>query len=206
MKDKIKYIKNWLGNGSINIFGLPMSGKDTVGVRLAEDLGAEFLSSGDIIREAERSNEQDFTSGGILTPTKIFFDLVLPYFGKENLKNKALVLSSIGRWTGEEIEVIKATDAAGHAIKVVIFLDMAAEGLTERWCEAQRLNDRGDRSDDKDFEVFKVRLKEFEEKTLPVLKTYEAMGLLEKVDAEKSRAEVYEEVIERIYQRAKTKI
>ena len=41
--DKISKIKDWLGKSSINFFGLPMSGKDTVGERLATDLGAKFL-------------------------------------------------------------------------------------------------------------------------------------------------------------------
>ena len=52
MDEKIQFIKEWLGTGSINIFGLPFSGKDTVGVRLAEDLGGRFLSSGMILRAA----------------------------------------------------------------------------------------------------------------------------------------------------------
>ena len=33
--DKLAKIKAWLGTGSLNVFGLPMSGKDTVGERLA---------------------------------------------------------------------------------------------------------------------------------------------------------------------------
>ena len=53
LNEKIEMIKNWLGTGSLNIFGLPMSGKDTVGMRLAEDLQAKFLSSGIIIRAYE---------------------------------------------------------------------------------------------------------------------------------------------------------
>ena len=41
--DKLAMIKSWLGTGSLNVFGLPMSGKDTVGERLAKDLDAKFL-------------------------------------------------------------------------------------------------------------------------------------------------------------------
>jgi cytidylate kinase len=56
MEQKIEIIKNWLGTGSINVFGLPFSGKDTVGIRLAELLGAKFLSSGLILRAAEKED------------------------------------------------------------------------------------------------------------------------------------------------------
>ena len=45
MEKNIGIIKKQLGVGSINIFGLPFSGKDTVGKRLADDLGAVLLSS-----------------------------------------------------------------------------------------------------------------------------------------------------------------
>ena len=50
MEEKIEAIRKWLGTGSINIFGFPMSGKDTQGVKLAEVLGGKLLSSGIIIR------------------------------------------------------------------------------------------------------------------------------------------------------------
>ena len=40
MEDKISAIKQWLGNDAINIFGVQFSGKDTLGVPLAEKLGA----------------------------------------------------------------------------------------------------------------------------------------------------------------------
>ena len=42
MDQKITLIKNWIGTGSINVFGLPFSGKDTVGVRLAEMIARSF--------------------------------------------------------------------------------------------------------------------------------------------------------------------
>ena len=97
---KIETIKNWLGTGSINLFGLPMSGKDTVGIRLAELLGAKFLSSGLIIRAREEETGKDYTKKGQLAPTDVFFDLVLPYFSREDLKPFPLILSSVGRWSG----------------------------------------------------------------------------------------------------------
>ena len=60
MEEKIQKIKEWLGTGSINIFGLPMSGKDTQGIRLAEAIGAKFLSSGMIIRAMEQETRKKY--------------------------------------------------------------------------------------------------------------------------------------------------
>ena len=59
MDEKIATIKQWLGTGSINIFGLPMSGKDTQGIKLAEALNGKFLSSGMIIRAMEDQTKKE---------------------------------------------------------------------------------------------------------------------------------------------------
>ena len=58
MEEKVAKTREWLGTGSINVFGLPFSGKDTVGLRLAELLGAKFLSSGLILRAAEKEDKE----------------------------------------------------------------------------------------------------------------------------------------------------
>ena len=78
MEDKISAIKKWLGTGSINIFGLPMSGKDTQGLKLAEALDAKFLSSGLIIRAKEKETEKGYSEHGALIPTNVFYEWVLP--------------------------------------------------------------------------------------------------------------------------------
>lgn len=195
MDERVEKIKAWLGTGSINIFGLPMSGKDTVGMRLAKLLDAEFLSSGEIIREYEEKQNDHMTENGKLIPTNKFYDIVLPYFHNEDLKDKPLVLSSIGRWEGEEDEVIENAKRANHEIKAVIHLDLAEEDVRERWKAAKELGDRGIRGDDADPKVFETRIEEFHEKTIPVLNHYYELGALIEVDASGTRDEVFENVL-----------
>lgn len=199
MEEKLGFIKRWLGEGSINIFGLPMSGKDTVGKRLAEDLDAEFLSSGDIIRKVEAENKLDMTSSGALIPTDKFYDIVLPYFGRAELKNHALILSSIGRWSGEENEVMLAAEEGGHPIKVAIELSLSDEDVRSRWTKAKELGDRGERPDDMNPEVFETRILEYHEKTAPVLDHYSELGLLVRADGSLDRDGVYRAVVEGLY-------
>ena len=114
MEEKIAKIKSWLGTGSINIFGLPMAGKDTQGIRLAEALEAKFLSSGMIIREMEKQTNQNFSEHGILIPTDLFYEWVLPYLERRDLFEYPLILSSIGRWSGEENQVLHKAETSGH--------------------------------------------------------------------------------------------
>ena len=196
MEENLETIKNWLGTGSINVFGLPMSGKDTVGVQLAEKLGGKFLSSGLIVRAMEQATNQNLTHEGKLMPSSIFYDWVLPYFEKPELADYPLVLSSIGRWAGEEDQVMSVAAASGHPIKAVLLLLLSAPAAIARWEAAKYLNDRGLRADDADPEVFKTRINEYREKTLPVLRHYQELGLLVPAKAEASREQVFQNVVE----------
>ena len=202
MEDKINSIKSWLGTGSINIFGLPMSGKDTQGIRLAEALNAKFLSSGMIIRAMEEETRQNLTGSGNLIPTDTFYEWVLPYFKREDLSDYPLVLSSIGRWQGEENQVMSVAASAGHEIKTAIILNISEADVETRFKEAQVLQDRGNRQDDKDLTIFRTRLKEFHDKTLPVLQHYKALGLLIEVNGDQYRDAVFNEIIAKLSAKA----
>ena len=202
MEEKIAKIKEWLGTGSINVFGLPMSGKDTQGIRLAEALNAKFLSSGMIIRAMEQETKQSLTSTGQLVPTDLFYAWVLPYLERKDLFDYPLILSSIGRWYGEERQVLSVAAGAGHPIKAVVLLNVSESDVIKRFDAAKLLNDRGDRNDDRDKETFNVRLQEFRNKTMPVLNFYNEQGLLINVNGDQSRDAVFAEMIEKLYQKA----
>lgn len=196
--DKLAKIKSWLGTGSLNVFGLPMSGKDTVGERLAKDLGAKFLSSGIIIRAFEAEQNQNMTGSGQLIPTNTFYDIILPYFSREEMKDDSLILSSVGRWSGEEDKIMEAAKNGGHEIKAVVLLDLTEADVKSRFEAAKRLNDRGERADDANLEIFETRIREFNEKTVPVLNHYDELKLLIRVPADGSRDEVYSSVVDKL--------
>lgn len=196
--DKLAKIKAWLGTGSLNVFGLPMSGKDTVGERLAKDLDAKFLSSGIIIRAFEAEQNQNMTGSGQLIPTNTFYDIILPYFSREEMKNDSLILSSVGRWAGEEDKIMEAAKNGGHEIKAVVLLDLTEADVKNRFEAVKELNDRGERADDANIEIFETRIREFNEKTVPVLNHYDELKLLIRVPADGSRDEVYLSVIDKL--------
>lgn len=200
MEDKIAAIKRWLGTGSINIFGYPMSGKDTQGVKLAEAVGGKLLSSGIIIRSKEVELHKNLTGKGDLIPTDIFYEWVLPYFEREDLKKYPLILSSIGRWFGEEDTVLETAEKTGHPIKAAVLLNISEADVIGRLQKLQILNDRGLRQDDKDMAVFKNRLEEFRLKTMPVLEHYKKLGLLINVNGDQSREEVFAEMVNKLYE------
>jgi adenylate kinase len=205
-QQKIAAIKDWLGTGSVNIFGIQFSGKDTVGKNLAEMLGAEFLSSGDIVRAArvESADEQiraaaEISDFGVLTPTDEFKELIVPHLYAPELDGKALILSTVGRWIGEEQPVMAALRRGGHDLKAVVLLKISEDEVWERWRLANGADDRNVGRADEAVAGLQTRLDEFHNKTLPVIEIYRQMGILIEVNGQQSRQEVMNEVIEKLF-------
>ena len=196
---KIKRIIEWLQTGSINLFGLPFSGKDTQGKILASELGASLLGGGDILRSSTMPEHiKDYMLEGTLTPTDDYVTLVIPYLSRQEFAGKPMVLNSVGRWHGEEDYVIHATNASNHPLKAVIELKIDEEEVKNRWKYLPKLHDRGNRVDDT-MEILEVRLKEFREKTQPVIENYKSMRLLISIDASQPREEVHQQIIDGLY-------
>lgn len=201
--DDISLIKNWLGSGTINVFGLPFSGKDTQCDVLAELLGATVASSGAIFREHQDNVElQQIMATGALIPSDMFFDIMLPFFNKPELAGKPLVLSSVGRMKGEEGPIVRATDESNHPIKAVVVLSIPEEVVWERHRAALSLNDRGARPDDANDDILRNRIAKFNSQTLPVIEFYREKGVLIEVDGTKDRETVTQEIINSLKARA----
>jgi adenylate kinase len=199
LKYKIATIKQWLGSGSINIFGLPFSGKDTHGAELSSFLEGPLIGGGDILRNSTKAPQHvlDAIHEGNLAPTEEYKRIVLPYLEQTIYDGKPLVLSSVGRWIGEEQSVLEACEQAGHPIKAVIYLTIPEEEVYRRWKDNKR-----ERHDDASEQILDRRLKEFSEKTPPVLKQYEHKKLLISIDATPAIPLVTAAIIERLFERA----
>jgi adenylate kinase len=196
--EHLAVIKSWLKTGSINIFGLPFAGKDTHGGTLAELLDAPLIGGGEILRSVTLTPELQKTyDAGILTPQEDYLRIVTPYLSKEEFKGKPLILSSVGRWIGEEEGVLKAAEISGHPIKAVIYLHLATEVVHKRWTKSQQKGDRGDRSDDAEH-VLDTRIQEFEQKTLPVIEEYRRKGMLIEVNSDAEKHQVIECLLARL--------
>lgn len=197
--EKIDSIKQWLGTGAINIFGLPYAGKDTHGKFLAETLGANLLGGGEILRNSEiPPHAKEILDAGQLIPTEDYVNIVLPYLSNQNLRDKPLILSSVGRWHGEEDGVMDAAEKSHHPIKAVIYLHITIETANERFKSALETGVRGHRADD-DQDKLIVRFSEFTEKTLPVIDYYREKNLLIEIDGNPSIDDVRTKIIDELY-------
>lgn len=210
MENKISAIRSWLGSGAINIFGIQFSGKDTLGVPLAERLGAKFISSGDLVRAAMHNSDDSRiqqaaldTQTGILTPTDEFRQLIVPHLKDDRLSGIPLVLGSVGRWIGEEEVVMTALAEGGHPLHAVIVLDIPEEEVWRRWEEVKNTRNGG-RQDDQDRSRVAKRLQEFKEKTVPVITKYTDLGIVINIDATGTIEDTFNAAIDGLYRRAIT--
>jgi adenylate kinase len=191
-------LKLWLQTGSINLFGKPFAGKDTSAQALAKLFNAVVIGGGDILRNNQaHAATQAKTEDGSLAPTDEYLRIVLPYFEQPEFTGRPLVLSSVGRWHGEEDGVITATNQSHHPLKAVIYIDINEEEIRKRWATSQQLEDRGNRKDDAE-NVLDKRLAEFTNKTVPVLDFYRQKGLLIEVNGLQSRGAVLQEILDKL--------
>lgn len=202
-KEKRTKVKAWLKSGSLNLFGRPFSGKDTQCSLLAEWLNAPVIGGGDILRKSRNipKRVQKIMHEGKLTPTNDYLSIVTPYLGQPDFAGQPLVLSSVGRWHGEEQAIFQAAADAGHPIRGVMFLDLNEATVRQRWHIAQERAHRGQRADDAEH-LLDVRLDEFRNKTLPVLDFYRRQGLLIEIDGRQTIEDVHDEILHKLYQRA----
>lgn len=202
MDNQVKTISEWLGAGSINIFGLPFAGKDTQGKIIADKFGGILISGGDILRH-NKDNEkiQKIMAAGGNIPSDLFEEIVLPYFSRPELQNKPLILSEVGRLKGEEQVIMRTTANSGHPTRIVVLLRLSEEEVWRRFEEAKVEHDRGERADDRS-EVLQNRLDKFRDQIVPVIDFYREKGLLVEIDGTLDRDEVTNEILRHLYRYA----
>ena len=199
----ITAIASWLGTGSINLFGLPYAGKDTHGHELAEFFDAPpVISGGGILRNSHiPPHVKSQMEAGFLAPTDEFIEIVTPYLSSAEFEGKPLILSSVGRWLGEEQGILGALEASNHPLRAVIFLNIDKNTMLQRWEKSQTEQDRGDRADDA-AHLIDTRYEEFQTKTLPVIDFYRQAGLLIEIDSRIPKAEVTQIILAELLKKA----
>ncbi|HEV2403026.1 MAG TPA: nucleoside monophosphate kinase [Candidatus Saccharimonadales bacterium] len=197
MQEDVAFLRQWLGQGSVNVFGMPFAGKDTQCRKLAVFLKGEMLGGGEILRNsALPPDAKKVIDEGQLSPSDVYVRVVLPFLSQEKFDDKPLILSSVGRWYGEEQSVMQATAAAGHPIRAAVLLTVPEEIARTRHANLSA-DGRGARADDA-VEFFNTRLSEFRTKTMPVIEFYRNKDMLIEVDGNQPATAVSETIIAKL--------
>jgi adenylate kinase len=194
---QLAWLKDWLGSGSVNIFGLPFSGKDTHARELAKTFDGFVVGGGDILRSRGQDHVKEHIAKGLLAPTDEYLATVLPYLSQAKFAKKPLFLSSVGRWHGEEPSVLEAAQQSSHPVKAVVYLKLDHAEVIARFEKSLTSADRGERHDDQ-LHILETRFNEFREKTLPVINFYKEQNLLIEVNGKPPIKEVNQEILSKL--------
>uniref|UniRef100_A0A2P2P1Z0 adenylate kinase n=1 Tax=Rhizophora mucronata TaxID=61149 RepID=A0A2P2P1Z0_RHIMU len=171
------------------ILGGPGSGKGTQCARIAQQFGYTHLSSGEILRKASKSGSKDavlignMLKEGLLVPPEITVPLVRE--AMEESGNNKFVFDGFPR--DEETRALFERSAKIEPNLVLLF-DCPDEELERRSLG------RNEGRDDDVTNTIRKRIKVFRESTVPVIQYYDSKKKLRKVDARKSKEEVFRAV------------
>jgi len=169
---------------NILLVGPPGSGKGTQGARVADALGLEHISVGDVLRAEVASGtplsellERHLDRGG-LAPDALVMQLVVPRALAASARNGYL-LDGFPRSVAQADEARKLAEPARARPDLVVYLDAPEHVLVDRLLARARRQGRAD--DTKD--VIRHRLRVFATATAPLLTYYREQGLAHVVDA-----------------------
>jgi adenylate kinase len=170
---------------NLMIAGIQGSGKGTHASTLAEIFSLKHVSFGDAIKECLVNDTAlvypytlDKYNNGELAPDDVLFKVADKY-----LSQNGFILDGFPRTQGQMDYVLN-----NFKIDHCIYLELEEETAISR------LKERG-RSDDTD-ESIKRRLTQFNQITKPIFKVLEDRGIMTRVDANGTREEVFNNIIE----------
>jgi adenylate kinase len=182
---------------NIALFGPPGAGKGTQSESLIKKYNLHYISTGDLLRkelaEGTPLGEQarEIIASGGLVSDEIIVQIIEKTIA-ENTHAAGFLFDGFPRTT------IQAYILEGLMIKLNTSLTCLIDLEVPEEVSVERLLHRGKssgRSDDNEA-VIRNRLKEYSEKTLPVLQFYKDKGVRFKVDADRSIEEVHQDVLE----------
>ncbi|MEX0326948.1 MAG: adenylate kinase [Puniceicoccaceae bacterium] len=186
---------------NIALFGPPGAGKGTQSERLIKEFNLFYISTGDLLRkelaEGTPLGEQarEIIASGDLVSDEIIVQIIEKTIA-ENTQANGFLFDGFPRTT------IQAYILEGLMIKLNTSLTCLIDLHVPEDVSIERLLNRGKtsgRSDDNE-EVIRNRLREYREKTLPVLQFYKDKGVSYEVDATQSIDAVHHDVLEIIRQ------
>jgi adenylate kinase len=204
------------------LIGPPGAGKGTQAKKIVEKFGIVHLSTGDMFREAKKSDEviSKLLAAGQLVPDDIVVNMVKNRLKKDDVK-KGFLLDGFPRTLNQSQELDKMLKSEDIKIDAVFFIDIHFEEAVKRVsgrrvcfsCGSNyhidfiptkiegKCDACGDeliqRNDDKE-NVVKDRLDIYEKQTSPLIDYYKNTGLLVTINGLKSETEVFEEIKKRI--------
>jgi adenylate kinase len=170
----------------ITIMGPIGGGKTMQAQMLAQELGWETFSTGQLIREDSNPQGQAAAASGNLAPTGFVQDLVVRKIGTIP-GNKGIILDGSPRMLPEAERLDTELPAMGRKLNLVIFLDVDQKTVVDRLAKRGRPDDHP--------QTIPVRWKAYERETKPVIEHYRALNKVMTVSGEGTPQQVHNRIV-----------
>ena len=182
------------------LFGPPGAGKGTQSENLINKYGLVHFSTGDILRsEIARGTELGKKAKAIMDRGELVNDeLVIGMIESkldDNSKAKGFIFDGFPRTTAQAVALDDLLQKKGTGISGMLALEVNDDELLKRLL--LRGKDSG-RPDDRDENVIRRRIEEYNNKTLPLKKYYSEQGKFHSINGIGSIDEIFRALVERI--------
>ncbi len=203
------------------LLGPPGSGKGTQGERLQDDLDLPYYATGDILRRAVREETEigkdakEYMDKGDLVPDEVIIGVIAERIDSHEAED-GFILDGFPRTVGQADALLEKLEELRTRLTAAILISVPDEEVVRRLSgrrtcpnghifhvefdppeEEDKCDVCGEelhvRDDDKP-EVIKHRLKQYKEKTEPLVEWFDERGLLERVEANAPPDDVYEDI------------
>ena len=176
------------------ILGAPGSGKGTLSKELKKNYNFIHLSTGDIIRNSDDEDVKKIIEAGNLLPDNMMIKILRRELKKVDLSSN-VILDGFPRTIKQAKRLDSLLGRMGLGLNHALYLDLPDKVAKER-IKNRAMEE--DRKDDASDEVVEKRFKEYHEKTFPLLDFYQKSRKLIKLEADKGKDKVLEQVKERL--------
>ena len=170
------------------MLGPPGSGKGTQAGLLSDELGMPAISTGEMLRRAVASGStlgrrvESIMVTGALVDDDTMAEVVGERLAREDALNGHL-LDGYPRTLAQADTLARILEERGSPLDAVVLIEVPEDELVRRTLARQREDDTE--------EVVRRRLEVYHEKTEPLIEYYERLGLLRRVDGDRTIAEVH---------------
>ena len=167
-------------SATVILLGPPGSGKGTQAQRLHDRSGFALVATGDLLREARTAGTElgrraaAFMDRGVLVPDDVIVAMVAEAVAA--LNNWPVVLDGVPRTVPQALELDALARAHARELTAAILIDVPDDEVVRRIAGR-----RQGRADDTP-ETARERLRVYHRETEPLVRHYEARGLLRRVD------------------------
>jgi adenylate kinase len=166
------------------IVGPQGSGKGTQGVRVAEAFGVPVVSTGDIFRANIKGGTElglkvkAITDAGNQVPDDVTGEIVSDRLSQDDASSAGFLLDGYPRNAAQVAYLDGFLAESGASLDAVILLDVPREESLARITERAQVEGRSDDTE----EAIAKRLDIYESETAPIVDTYAARGILDRID------------------------